>query len=115
MVLNHICLSFLIITSVLGIACNRTISPPNMLLAKEALQEYCKGEKIEPGSFNDAHVYREKKYDWCVEFITKTNIPQKHVLLLYFKNQRIVERHRILGPDDLPNPHSPLFQGGDGR
>lgn len=111
MVLNRICFSVLISTSVFGIACSRTISPPNMLLAKEALQEYCRGEKIALDSFNDAHVYREKEYDWCVEFITKTNASPKHVLLLFFKNQRIVERHRLLEPGDTPNIHSPSAQG----
>lgn len=110
MVLNRMFCIILGALSFSQIACNRTPLPPNMAIANEALNEYCKSENITSASFNEAHVYREAKYDWCVEFITKTNAAQKHVLLLFFKDQRIVERQRTLdrdrdAPCGAPLPH----------
>lgn len=98
MVLNRFLCSVVILVSVSQIACHRTLSPPSMAMANEALQEYCKTENIAFDNFNKANVYREKDYDWCVEFITKTNSAPKHVLLLFFKGQQIVERQKIIEP-----------------
>lgn len=88
------------VVSLLQVACNKTPLPPNMAIAHDALKEYCKSQEIASDIFNAAHVYREtNEYDWCVEFITKTNSVRKHVLLLYFKGNRIVERHRLIEPE----------------
>jgi len=86
----------IVAVSVLQLACSGPFVPPNMKIANEALNEYCKGENISTDIFRSANVYPEKKYDWCVEFITKTNAPQKHVLLLFFKGQQIVKEQRLI-------------------
>jgi hypothetical protein len=100
MVLNRTLFALAGVISLLQVACNRTPLPPNMAIAHDALKEYCKSQEIAVDIFTAPHVYREtNEYDWCVEFITKTNSARKHVLLLYFKENQIVERQRTLEPE----------------
>ena len=98
MVLNNTFCAILVCFSAFQIACNPSAPPLDMALAEEALQTYCTDEGVSPDIFQEAKIYREKKYDWCVEFVTKTNAPRQHVLLLFFRGQRIVERHRMRDP-----------------
>lgn len=84
---------------IMQLGCGKTPPPLDMSIADSALNEYCKSENLASCDFNSAHVYREQQYDWCVEYITKTNCPRKHVLLLFFKNNKIVENHRFIEPE----------------
>jgi hypothetical protein len=90
--------------AMLHLSCDQPPKAPNMELAKYALMEYCKAEVVSPADFYVPHVYKENNYDWCVEFVTKTNSPQNHVLLLYFKGDRIVERQRIIEVGEAEAP-----------
>ena len=89
-----------------------------MALAKEALMEYCKAEVVSPADFDVPRIYKENNYDWCVEFMTKTNSSQNHVLLLYFKGDRIMERQRMIEVDEAEAPrrrkHVPAGKTKDG-
>lgn len=62
--------------------------------AEQVLSEYCAQEKLARTDFGGANVRPEDKYDWSVEY-QSTTLPQ-HTLILYFKDNKIVERHRLI-------------------
>ncbi len=62
--------------------------------AEKILSEYCAQEKLVRTDFGGANVRPEDKYDWSIEYQSST-LP-KHSLVLYFKNNKLVERHRLV-------------------
>lgn len=62
--------------------------------AEQALSEYCAQEKLVRTDFGGANVRPENKYDWSIEYQSSTQ--PKHSLVLYFKNNKVVERHRLV-------------------
>lgn len=67
---------------------------PDKEIGLAALQDYCLGERLTVEDFGHARVYTDAKYDVCVEYITKPNVVPRHVLLLFIKDGRIVEKQR---------------------
>lgn len=59
-----------------------------------ALIEYCAQEKLARTDFGGANVRPEDKYDWSIEYQSTTH--PKHSLVLYFKKNKLVERHRLV-------------------
>jgi hypothetical protein len=62
--------------------------------AEKALSEYCAQEKLVRTDFGGANVRPEDKYDWSIEYQSSTQ--PKHSLVLYFKDNKVVERHRLV-------------------
>ena len=76
-------------------SCKKNISP-NWSKANRELQNYCKSNTCSINDFNPPTKHKEKKYDYSIEYITKKNITPKHVLILYFIDNEIVEQHRLI-------------------
>lgn len=62
--------------------------------AELVLSEYCTQEKLARTDFGAANVRPEDKYDWSIEY--QSNTKPKHSLVLYFKDNKLVERHRLV-------------------
>jgi hypothetical protein len=62
--------------------------------AEKILSEYCAQEKLVRTDFGGANVRPEDKYDWSIEYQSSTQ--PKHSLVLYFKDNKLVERHRLV-------------------
>ena len=75
-----------------------------MELAQKVLIEYSNSESIGLDNFKDGIVYSDPNHDACVEYITKDYYKPKHILLLYFKEGKIVERHRNI---EIEQPAQP--------
>ena len=73
---------------------NDQAKQPEKEIGLAALREYCLGERLALNDFDQARIYADAKYDVCVEYVTISNVVPKHVLLLFFKDGRIVERQR---------------------
>lgn len=69
-------------------------------LGLSALNDYCLYRGIKEDDFGQPRIYSDKRYDVVVEYTTKTNIAPRHVLLVYIKDGRIVERHSMIDEDE---------------
>lgn len=72
---------------------------PDKEIGLAALKDYCLGERLTIDDFDHARIYADSKYDVCVEYTTKPSVVPRHVLLLFFKDGRIVERQRDIQED----------------
>lgn len=46
--------------------------------------------------FEQPQIYNDSRYDIVVSYVTKTNVVPRHMLILYIKDGRIVERHSMV-------------------
>lgn len=89
----HFSLVALLLMAVTG--CSRRSTPSEArLIGEKALKEYCVQEGLDRSDFGAENILPEEKYDWSIEYQSHGN--PKHVLILYIKNNKIVERHRMI-------------------
>lgn len=67
-----------------------------------ALKDYCLSDRLTVDDFEQARIYAEAEYDVCIEYVTRSNVVPKHVLILFVKDGRIVERHRDIQNAPIP-------------
>lgn len=61
-----------------------------------ALSQYCQYRELKQDDFAQPRIYSDSKYDVVIEYMTKTNVAPRHVLLVYIKDGRIVEQHSMI-------------------
>lgn len=95
MVLRQILIVSAALLLAMAFACSRkTDHREAEQLAEMALADYCIKEGLRRTDFGGASISPEEKYDWSAEYQSSTQ--PKHVLILYVKNGKIVERHRLV-------------------
>ena len=83
----------LLLTTALGCARKSTPSEAKRI-GEKALEEYCAQEGLTRTDFGGENISPEEKYDWSIEY--QSNGDPKHVLVLYIKSGKIVDRHRMV-------------------
>ena len=106
-----ICFGLLIIILLLC-ACQKKLTRKEVIiLGQKGLVEYCnykeqhaqQSEKIKISDFKKGNISEKKELqkgynwcDWCVEYVTKSNIAPRHILLIFIKGNEIIERHSMI-------------------
>lgn len=84
-----------VLASMTVVACSDSMERADLeSLGQRALEEYCSREDVRPIDFSAPVITKEREHDWVIEYQSMTR--PKHVLILFVKNKRIVDRHRLV-------------------
>jgi hypothetical protein len=103
---------FLLLILILLSACQKKATRNEaIIIGQKGLEEYCdykeqhakQSEKVKISAFKNGDISSkdelQKGYnwcDWCVEYVTKSNVSPRHILLIFIKGDEIVERHSMI-------------------
>ncbi len=93
-------------------ACQKKVSRAEALvIGRKGLEEYCQYkeehaaqiEKIKISAFNNGNISSKDEMpegynwcDWCIEYVTKSNVTPRHILLIFIRGDGIVEQHSLI-------------------